>query len=126
MLGLVLEITYTLAPIHEIGHLIFGGGGRITGWDTATINKSTDLAYLGGYLFTLLLYGGIAMLKGSGFFYGAMLGVYFHATQGLDFLSLPSDAPGYWWTLGGIFALLVTIRVLYKLNPGSRSSSRVI
>ena len=47
--GLGIGLTHALAPLHEFGHLIFGGG-EIVSWTQTRMTDLTLLSALGGFL----------------------------------------------------------------------------
>ena len=60
--GMILHLLHALSPIHELGHIITGGGGKIIAWDEAKIRVVTPFSITGGHYFCLVFYTAIAVL----------------------------------------------------------------
>lgn len=56
VVGIVLAFTPLLAPIHELGHYIFGTDVTITGWRMSLHGTATYVGIIGGSLFELIFY----------------------------------------------------------------------
>ena len=64
--GMGLEVTGALAPIHEVGHvlcaMIQGSGGRIVAWNRASIDHLTNEVLVAGCYFELIVYFAVVLL----------------------------------------------------------------
>lgn len=61
-IGFFVAFTPILAPIHEVGHWIFGTGVSITGWKTTWHTSYTYIGLMGGAFFELIFYGLVAWI----------------------------------------------------------------
>jgi hypothetical protein len=138
----VLARLYVFAPVHELGHVVFGlmtgVPAFVTGWrETSFDGTPTILFILGGYLFEILFFGWLSTKRGRfglwPIWVGALVNAYRFSSKSYDLHVLTAvwypggdwRIRGAWYVVAGVLVAFFVIRALVPHKSAKTKGKRV-